>query len=221
MASRPGAGVAHYVAEGEPRLFGQLEDNVLVGRAALAAHMTTGTARWLDISRELASWVMSSFALPDGALRSQLPAADAVGPLARSQVDLNASSLALEWLTALAATSPEAGGLPQPVLWPHRDLTGVAGSAYALAVSARWRPWVTVTIPEGDAGSRRAALGVYLPHRALISAPAGSRVLLCARDRCLQPEDPAALAEELRQLATPGAECGALAGWYEDTSPTS
>lgn len=218
LVHRPGLGVAHFVAGGEPGLFGQLEDNVLVGRAALAAHLATGSGRWLQISQELADWVMARFTLPGGGMRGQLPGDDAVGPLARPQVDPMTNAWAMEWLTALAATSPEAGGPAQRVLWPHRDLGGVAGAAYALAISARWRPWVTVTIPEGEAGFRQAALGVYLPHKALITASAQSRILLCARDRCLQPEDPMALAEGLRRLATPGARRGELAGWEGEPS---
>jgi len=97
LVSRPGDGVAHYVIEAGPRLFGQLEDHVMMGRAALSAYMATGSNEWLAISRQLAGFVMAHFTLPAG------PA----------QVDLAVNALALEWLKALTEASAEVEGLPQ------------------------------------------------------------------------------------------------------------
>ncbi|MEW6523801.1 MAG: DUF255 domain-containing protein [Bacillota bacterium] len=224
MAYRTGYGVAHYVLDGEPRLFGLLEDNVMVGRAALAAHAVTGGARWLDMSRELADFTVARFSAAAGGLRAHLVDGDAVGPLARPRVELDSNSVAMAWLAALGRTTGSTEYLDQvarSVTAPHTGHAQdrVTSAAYALAISAWQRPWVTVVL-SGTSGAqdamRGAALGVYLPQKALVTGEAGHRVLVCVGTRCLKPVASAqALAEELRELSTPGKNRELLDQWGE------
>lgn len=231
LAYRPGEGMAHFIHGGEPQLFGQLTDNVAVGRALLQAYQVTGEGMWLDRARDLATIVTRKFRAPAGGFLDFIPEPGAAGRLAEGRVELEENSAAVLWLCELARVTGETD-FEQDALTavgvPHHQYEhyGVLAAVYAQALAAVFRPWVTVTIsgPEEELGQlHRRALAAVLPQRALslVAIPgAAVRAVICIGSRCLRPLASASeLGAELERWARAGRARFELDRWG-DLPPT-
>ncbi|MHB1125630.1 MAG: thioredoxin domain-containing protein [Bacillota bacterium] len=222
-------GMAHYHDGVQPRLWGSLEDQVMVGYALNAAYQSTGEKLWLDMSEKLARFCLGWLQAPGGGFFDILPDPTAPGALSRPRTDPAENARAARWLLELAAITgnEEYRSAAHQGLQEISRLTGASGlmaSGIALATAEALRPWLVLTVVgPGDANEtadlHREALVQLLPAKAVrfldsrqqraaveeagYIADGRCRVHACLGTTCLAPVDTKeGLLELLRNMET-------------------
>lgn len=245
-AFHPEKGMAHFLADLSPRVWGLLDDQVATGEACMAVFQGTGEERWLDRGRRLSQVCQHRLAAPGGGFYDVPPDPEAPGALAVPRRDVRVNAQAARWLLEMAALTGEETYREQATstlksLGNAYNEYGLMGAGYALAVAEALAPWKIIKVvgratKEATRRLVHAGLTTYRPPSVtLMLDPETNReqvlaagypvdeppqAYLCIGTRCLPPvQQPEGLRDMLAEEA-PAAHPGAYPVSLEEENPT-